>query len=405
MFRRRALLSARSSALHVLTTALALLVLIVPARAHAYPWMIRHGYSACTPCHTDPSGSGPLTPYGRLIGDSLLAMQAVSPAREDSPSSHFLFGAIETPSWLELGGEVRGALLRVKPRGSPEVRRTILMQADLDATITAGRFVASGSAGYAHEGALNAALTRGQKDNVVSREHWFGYYLDKDSALLLRAGRMNLPFGIRNIEHTLWVRALTHTDINEQQQYGLAFAWAAGPLRGEIMAILGNYQLRPDAYRERGYSTFVEGNIAERLSLGVSSLVTHRKLDPSSFKETWRQVHGVHARYATPWEPLTVLTEWDYTLTSSRDELWRKGVVGYTQADLEAAQGVHFLITAEAHDVGVRAPPWSYGAWLTYQWFVLPHTDLRLDGIYQSLGSNFGRVPVYTLLLQGHVYL
>ena len=30
--------------------------------ARAYPWMIRHGYTGCTPCHTDPSGgAGALT--------------------------------------------------------------------------------------------------------------------------------------------------------------------------------------------------------------------------------------------------------------------------------------------------------------------------------------------------------
>ena len=51
-----------------------LLVLAKPARA--YPWMIRHGYAACMPCHTDPSGAGPLSDYGRAQGDVLLATQS-----------------------------------------------------------------------------------------------------------------------------------------------------------------------------------------------------------------------------------------------------------------------------------------------------------------------------------------
>jgi len=387
-----------------LALALGLLLLFAPARASAYPWMIRHAYGACTPCHTDPSGAGPLTPYGRVIGDSLLTTP-LAPAPQDGSRAEFLFGLVRTPNWLAFGGDVRGALVGTKVPGAATARRSILMQADLETTITLGRVTGSVTAGYAHEGALGAAITRGTEDNWVSRQHWLGYYFDEDSTLFLRAGRMNLPFGIRSVEHTLWARTLTGTNINDQQQFGAAFAWTGGALRGEFMAIAGNFQLRPDVYRERGYSTYVEAALGTKLALGASSLSTHRKLDPTSLKETWRQVHGVHARYATPWEPLVLLTEWDYTLTSARDSFRVKGVVGYAQADLEVSQGSHFIFTGEAHDVGVRGPPPSWGAWLSYAWFLLPHSDIRLDGIYQSLGSDFGRVPAYTLVLQGHVYL
>lgn len=392
-------------ALRALILALACMVLIGPARASAYPWMIRHGYSACTPCHLDPSGAGPLTNYGRLVGDATLSSQLRPTSDEPRAASQFLFGLVRTPDWLLLGGDVRGALLRVKSPGAPTTRRSILMQADLEASVVAGRFTASATVGYAHEGALGAAVTRSSQDNFISRQHWLGLYLDQDSTAMLRVGRMNLPFGIRSIEHTLWARALTGTDIDDKQQFGAALSFAVGALRGEIMAIAGNFQLRPDDYRERGYSGYVEAAVGTRLALGASSLVTHRQLHPTFLTEAWRQAHGVHARYATPWEPLVVLSEWDYTLTSARDQLHRKGFAGYAQADLEASQGVHFLLTGEAQNVGVHGPPPSWGLWLSYAWFVLPHTDLRIDTIYQSLGSDFGRVPVYTLLLQGHVYL
>jgi hypothetical protein len=402
MFARRTWKSCLPRVLPAL--ALALSLLLASSRASAYPWMIRHGYTGCTPCHTDPSGAGPLTGYGRMIGDTVLTTPT-GHTSDLSPRAGFLFGLVEPPEWLALGGDLRGALLRVKVPGAAEVRRTILMQADLEATVSTGRFVASVTAGYAPEGALNAAITRGGKDNLVSRQHWLGYYFDDDSTLLLRVGRLNLPFGIRSIEHTLWARTLTVTDIDDQQQFGAAFAWTAGPLRGELLAIAGNFQLRPDDYRERGYSTYIEAAVSTNLALGVSSLVTHRNLEPSSLKETWRQAHGISMRYATPWNPLVLLSEWDYSLTSTRGEFWRKGIVGYAQADLEAAQGVHFLVTGEEQSVGVHGPPPSWGLWLTYNWFLLPHSDLRLDGIYQSLGSDFGRISAYTLLLQGHVYL
>lgn len=106
------------------------------------------------------------------------------------------------------------------------------------------------------------------------RRHWLGYAF-ADDAVLVRAGRMNVPFGVRSIEHTMFVRVATRTDLNETQQYGVAVAYTGELLRGEVMGILGNCQLSPDAYRERGYSAHLELAPLPRAALGVSSLVTH----------------------------------------------------------------------------------------------------------------------------------
>jgi hypothetical protein len=316
-----------------------------------------------------------------------------------------LLGAVHTPEWLELGGDVRLMSLSSKSRGVPLTSRFIWMQLDAEATINVSRFIASGTLGYAPEGALGATLTRGTENNLVSRQHWLGYQLPIGAELTLRAGRMNLPFGIRSIEHTLWARKLTRTNINDEQQYGLSAYFATGKLRGEVMGIAGNWQLRPDRYRERGYSAYLELEAVEGLAVGASSLVTHRELDTVTLKETWRQVHGAFGRWATPYEPLVLMTEWDYLFESSRDSYYKKGLVSYLQADWEPLQGIHVLATGEANKVGVRERHWSYGGWLSYAWFFAPHADVRLDGIYQSLGSSAGNTGVYTLLVQGHVFL
>src|SRR5262249_45092482 len=46
--------------------------LLWPAAASAYPTMIRHGYTQCASCHTDPSGGTLLTEYGRAQSELLL---------------------------------------------------------------------------------------------------------------------------------------------------------------------------------------------------------------------------------------------------------------------------------------------------------------------------------------------
>ena len=53
----------------------ALFVAVFPTRAHAYTWMIKHGYSGCAVCHADPSGGELLTEYGRVQSDLLLRMR------------------------------------------------------------------------------------------------------------------------------------------------------------------------------------------------------------------------------------------------------------------------------------------------------------------------------------------
>jgi hypothetical protein len=392
----------RRALLAVAFTAAFALVSVWTRNANAYPWMIRHGYAACQTCHYDPSGGGILTHYGRAIETLVLPTGPDDQSEEDKAG--FLFNAVKLPPWLALDGDARALWLRTKVPGAKLTDELILMQADAQAAVQVGRFVAAGSLGYASRGALGAALTRGPEHNLVSRQHWLGYSFD-DDRLLLRFGRMNLPFGIRTLEHNLWVRSRTRTTINDDQQYGLSAFYSTHAWRAELMAIIGNFQLRPDDYRERGYSGYAEWLATPRLGLGVSSLVTHRDRDTVALKETWRHSHGVFARWATDWDPLVIQTEWDYLLVSSKDELHRKGVVGFTQADLEPVKGVHLLATAELSNLGTRKRYLGYGAWLSFWWFFMPHADVRLDAIYQSQGAAGGRFDILTLLLQGHVSL
>jgi hypothetical protein len=380
-----------------------LATVLVASYASAYHWMIRHGYSGCATCHTDPSGAGLLEPYGSLIAGELLRTHYTDGATE-SDLGGFAFGAVALPEPVRLKLDFRLLLLNSKLEGLPLDRRWIVMQSDFAAGLRVEGFVLSASLGYADEGATHAAITREDEKNLVSRQHWVGYWNDAGS-WLVRAGRMNLPFGVRTIEHTLWVRDLTSTTINDDQQHGVSVFYGGEMMRGELMAIAGNFQIRPDDYRERGYSGYLEVSVIPELSLGASSLVTHKQLDASAFEKTWRHAHGLMGRWATPHEPLVVASEFDYVLTSSRNAPHRKGIVGFLQADYELVQGLHVLLTGETRTVGIDDTPASYAAWLSYQWFFAPHADLRLDSVYYRLRSRSLSTGAYALLAQLHVYL
>ena len=379
---------------------------LVASTAQAYPWMIRHQYSTCAVCHVDPSGGGLLTEFGRSQSDLQLDTQYVASdddaPKEASSTSKFLWG-IDLPDWLFLGGDFRGMMLTVKPQGAPAAVRWIEMQADLRAALEIDVFRAGGSLGFMHQGGLPASITRRDADNLVSREHWLGVALD-DNAVWLRAGRMILPFGIRDVWHTLWVRTATRTDINDTQQYGVAASYSSGDVRGEVMGIIGNYQLNPDAFRERGYSGFVEWSPAGGYAIGVSSLLTNTLLDTQTRTTLIRQAHGLFARLA-PVVPLVFLFEADALINSPAGASTTPGVVGMLQADYEPVQGLHAMATGELLQSPQPGAQPSAGGWLTLSWFFLPHADVRVDGGLQSVATPTDRSRVLSLIAQLHVYL
>ena len=369
--------------------------------AHAYAWMIRHGYAECGGCHVDPMGGETLTGMGRVMGESRLGQPWSSAPPSDL--AKFLFGVTE-PDDVRLGGSVRAMSIV-----DLDTSRTSAfpMQADLYGAGFAGRFTLALSLGVSrassrYEHASKARLV-GDIENegvlFVSRNHWLGYHVNDD--VMLRAGRMNLPFGLRMPEHVLWIRSETQTDRESDQQHGVSVVYTAGALRGELMASLGNFQIQPDGIRERGYSGHVEYLLEPKLALGVSSLVLfaqrERELDQGAVV---RHAHGLTARYA-PWKKWVVLAEADVLKATNLD----LGFVGMAMMDFEPFQALHLAATGELLNRGgadLGASPGRgdtrIGGWLSANWFFGPHLDLRVDFVMRQSRAQM-------LQTQLHFYL
>src|SRR5262245_26961058 len=110
MLRDRTLSGATGRLLRLLTAACPFLIVLLGAgRADAYTWMLRHGYSGCVTCHTDPSGGELLTPYGRAQGDLLLRMRygkdTVSAQASDQSSPGESLSSFDSFDEGEQGGE------------------------------------------------------------------------------------------------------------------------------------------------------------------------------------------------------------------------------------------------------------------------------------------------------------
>lgn len=384
-----------------------LVVLFASSRAEAYPWMIRHGYTQCSNCHADPAGGGLLNAYGRAQGEILMRTRYGSePDHEPGPMAEPAWGLFETPHDLLLGADGRLAYLRNIPSQGQSQGRFILMQADAEAQYSLGRLRANASIGYVSEGGNAAAVTRSLDGKLVSRVHWVGVDLGAHDEVLVRAGRMNIPFGIRSVEHTRFVRRETRTDINTSQQYGVEVDYHRGPIRAGVLGIAGNFLISPDKFRSRGYAAFVEYAFSPTLAVGASSMAVNAELDITLLTtRSWRQSHGLFARYS-PFRVAVVSAEVDLLHTSQpRPGTITTGAVSLVNVDLEPVQGIHLGPTLElvARDFG---QPASYGAWASAWWFFLPHADVRFDTILNSFPTPGGSsTKIISGILQLHAYL
>jgi hypothetical protein len=387
--------------------------------ASAYGWMIHHGYTGCSTCHADPSGGSLLTAYGRAQSEILLRSHyGGGDGTEEDPGTlgNFALGAIPLPDSLLLGGDYRGAYLWTQVQGTPVTRQFLQMQADLEGQLSIDRFRVNASIGYDKTGAQAAAITTNPQDNLISRVYWAGVDIGEDKQFLLRAGRMNIPYGLRTIEHTMFIHSPpalagsgVRDDTNQGQEMGVSLAYTGDKLRGEAMAIVGNYQISPDAYRERGYSAYLEWAVYERLAIGVSSLVTHADRDVYYSTPLWRQSHGVFGRWS-PWGPLAILGEADGLVDSQPQSSTaiantHFGYATMVQADLEVWQGLHLMLTGETTVPPQAQSGTSYGGWASGVWFFAPHVDVRIDAIQQSLNIGGQRLGAETLLAQFHAFL
>jgi hypothetical protein len=289
------------------------------------------------------------------------------------------------------------------------------MQADVYSQLTLGTVQAAASIGLTQvtEGSLYSRAAQITSNpageiNLISRTHWIGVEFG-DGRALLRAGRLNLPFGVRTPEHVLWARVATRTDRESNQQHGLALAWSAADLRWEAMLIAGNFQISPDRFRERGYSTYIEGRLSPDDAIGISSMVTRAEQDRITYARggVIRQAHGIFARLTLA-SPLVLLGEMDIVTMTRHDA----GYAGFSQLDFEPLHGVHLLGTAEILDVGYRhalmggqvtsrEPGFGkpkFGGWLGVDWFFFSQLEARLDFVMRQNENS-------RILVQLHAYL
>ncbi len=162
--------------------------------AHAYPqFQFSTDNVRCSECHFAPTGGGLINAWGREE-----ATDTISRGGDGA----FFNDLIALPNFLSLGGDFRGvAGARLNEANGPD-RLIFPMQADLYARAAVGDFSLNLSVGLrgAARNAESASTSR-----IVSREHTL-LWQPKTTGSYARVGRFYAPYGLRQVDHTNYIR-------------------------------------------------------------------------------------------------------------------------------------------------------------------------------------------------------
>lgn len=170
-------------------------LLLFAQEAQAYPqFQFSTDNVRCSQCHFNPTGGGLVNAWGREE-----AADTISRGGGDADFFNGLFG---TPEWLSLGGDFRavgGA--RFNEANGPD---TLLfpMQADLYTRSAFGDFRFNLTLGVRGRARNNESPPHSR---AVSREHYL-MWQPKVTGPYVRAGRFYAPYGLRQVDHTNYIR-------------------------------------------------------------------------------------------------------------------------------------------------------------------------------------------------------
>lgn len=249
---------------------LSFIVAIVPPKsASAYPQNIAKGYVTCASCHYSPDGGGMLTAYG------VATMQSMFPDALDLSFVHTIRQALQkkivagqdddgsTAYQWDVGLDSRIlAVNGIRDSGKSVSLVIFPMLIEAQAIVALGPWSAYGSLLPRKKGSSKS------HNYVFSRHHWLQYRYTEE--LSVRVGRLSVPFGIRNPDHTAYARRNLNQN-KYDQSYGIQLDWNSEYWAASVMGI-ANQNLSESTGQERGLSGRIAYLSPGQRSIGFSAL-------------------------------------------------------------------------------------------------------------------------------------
>jgi hypothetical protein len=238
------------------------------SRAHAYPQFQLSRDPTCTGCHLSPAGGGLLNENGLSTAEGI--------SQWDMPAG-FFYGKIPTPSWLTLGGDLRGA--------SGYVQTPEKLVASFPMQIEAyGRAELGGGVSLQIDvGARESQFGHEATTHVWSREHYVTWQErpGENAGIYVRVGRFMPVFGLRLAEHLTYIRRWGGTPLYGET-YGAAFEYVDPKFEVHATGFVADPLLDTPEHGSGG-AVVSELRLGERLSLGAEGMYT-QSTDDKKFR-------------------------------------------------------------------------------------------------------------------------
>lgn len=350
---------------------------VLTGRVDAYPQFQMSRDTTCNACHITPQGGGLLNENGLLTAETL-SQWGHEPA--------FMYGKVQTPKWLQLGGDFRG--LAGYFRTPRNYLLGLPMQADLYANARfLGNFSAQLTVGMRPRQEGNEAATA-----VWAREHYLQWQSkpDERESEYIRLGHLLPVFGLRFVEHPIYTRRYGGTPLMSET-YGLSFSIVRERLEGHVTGFIEN-PLIDGVAPNNGIAGYGEYRIDGKTQVGLGGMFTKNDF------EQRRRVTVTAKRYLeTPGILLQAEYQWAYFKANGEGS---DAAFGANQS-IAYLMGSYAITDAILVDLGLGYydPDWRVKAIdrecidLNVHWFLTSHIELMFVSRAESIGFGDGGKP------------
>lgn len=368
------------------------IVLLVCVRmAHAYPQFQLVKDATCSSCHLSPSGGGLLSENGLSTAETISHW---------GTAPEFFYKQVPLPSWLELGGDLRGAA-GYAAAGPPNHAAVVFpMQAEVYAAATSKNFSLHVTGGIRDPRFCKVdAVDCSPVDTLLfSREHWVQWQQEPGAidGLFIRVGRFMPVFGLRFAEHPTYDRRYGGTPLYSET-YAAALEYIEPEWELHATGFIKDPIATNSVERGNGATLYAEARLTDETLVGIEG-----KLDVTPDA---RQLYGGVTAKQLVRKDLVIAAELELVhqkvdLGGVENQFVGTLVSSYFRGPFMIDLGVnvfhqdlsYILLDQEAFDLNVH-------------WFATSHLELLLTNRFQTLAFGADGGPSGYSLLQVHYRL
>lgn len=363
-----------------------LLIIVVLAiaggRANAYPQFQLSRDQTCSGCHISPAGGGLLNENGTNFSEAESAF---------GTNPEFMYGAVNTPEWLRLGGDFRamGGYLQAPQR----YLWAFPMQGDVYAAATFDNFSAHVTVGLRPTQEGNEALTA-----VWPREYYAQWQQEPGSGYgaFARLGQLMPVFGLRLVEHPIYTRRYGGTRLFSET-WGLSASYITPRYEAHVSGFMENPAIDP-VRQTSGGAAYAELRLDNKTQIGAGGMA-----EISDFDHNFRGT--VTAKYYV--EPADLVLQGEVQLVNPHvGDFGYLQVVSYVMATKFFPKGVMLDLGWGHYDANIRIADLDRDAFdVNVHWFMTSHVELIFVNRAEFIALGKGGPTGAMSMLQVHYRL